>query len=398
MHRRLHRLTAALLVAAVAVTSCGGKSAAPESSSKSEPGSAGEVAAPSGTTDPDDGRAPSASASAVADTSETANTPERAETPTTPGTTAKTLPLAPLTGLPVDDPLLANRPAIVVKIDGHLQARPQWGIDEADVVIEEIVEGITRYMAVFHSVVPEVVGPIRSARTQDMLIAPMLDTPLFVWSGGNAKVTAVVRKGPVVNISATHGWRLKGVWFRTKKRKGPHNLLAHGEAVLALAPEDARAPRPLFSFRTTADDVGGSPVSGVRIQMSGTRAQWVWNADRSLWERTADGKVHVAESGNRVSAANVVVLEVKYRSSAADPNSPEAQTVGTGKALVFTAGRLIVGTWVREKGADPWTLLDETGAPIRLTPGRTWVELAKSGRSAIIDVGVDPKDVRWKAA
>lgn len=320
--------------------------------------------------------------------------------PTTARSTAEApqVPVAPLTGLPTDDTLLAYRPAMVVKIDGHLRARPQWGIEVADIVIEEIVEGITRYMAIFHSAVPETVGPVRSARTQDLLIVPALNTPLFVWSGGNTKVTAAVRKAPLVNVSATNGWGLKGVWSRTKKRRAPHNLLAQGGAVLALAPEDAQAPQQLFSYLSVKGEPAGDLTTGAKIQMSGTRVQWLWNDTSRRWERTVDGKAHVAESGDRVTAANVVVLEVRYRSSAADPNSPEAQTTGSGTVLVLSAGRVQRGTWTRASTSERWTLRAEDGTEILLTPGQTWIELAKQGRTAIVDSGVDPQDVRWKAA
>ncbi|MTB07935.1 MAG: DUF3048 domain-containing protein, partial [Actinobacteria bacterium] len=158
-----------------------------------------------------------------------------------PSTTAAPVVLEPLTGLPVRDEASLLRPALIVKVDGHSGARPQYALDQADVVIEEIVEGITRFMAVYQSSVPEVVGPVRSARTQDMLIAPMLDMPLFAWSGGNRKVTALVRKSPVVNLSASSRG-LKGVWYRTKQRKAPHNLLARGAALFAGAPETSHRP------------------------------------------------------------------------------------------------------------------------------------------------------------
>lgn len=313
-----------------------------------------------------------------------------------PPSATQVKPTAPLTGLGTNDEALARRPALIVKIDGHHGARPQYGLDQADVVIEEIVEGITRFMAVFHSSVPDVVGPVRSARTQDMLIAPMFDHPLFAWSGGNKKVTALVKKSPVVNLSATSGPRAKGMWYRTKKRKAPHNLLARGPLLLERAPQDSKAPPPIFSYRVERAAPAGREVSGVKLVLSSTRVLWMWEPKSASWLRTSDRKPHLAEGDVPVSPANVVVLEVRYVPSKADPNSPEAQTVGSGKALVFSGGHLVVGTWTRASVTDPWTLTDNTGQAILLTPGRTWVELARASRLAIVDVGVDPASVPWK--
>jgi len=85
-----------------------------------------------------------------------------------------TTPVAryPFTGLAVTDPSTQNRPALVVKIDNHAEARPQTGLNQADVVYEEEVEGITRFFTVFHSQIPGPVGPIRSARTQEIERSP----------------------------------------------------------------------------------------------------------------------------------------------------------------------------------------------------------------------------------
>lgn len=93
-------------------------------------------------------------------------------------------PVAPLTGLKVADPALVNRPALVAKIDnldrGPESALPQAGVSRADVVFEEIVEGnITRFAAVFHSKAPGRIGPIRSARTTDVILLPQLGPVLF---------------------------------------------------------------------------------------------------------------------------------------------------------------------------------------------------------------------------
>lgn len=404
MQRRVVGTIAALLSAGLLAAACGptdareasGRVVAPADTGtlpvdSTSPGSAPNTDPVSGGTD---ASTPESSAPESTDGSSTTNTsaPEITAEPTT----TQPPPVNPLTGLEQTDPLLDYRPAVVVKIDGHLRARPQFGLERADIVVEEIVEGITRFMAVFHSDLPEVVGPVRSARTQDMLIVPMLNTPIFVWSGGNRKVSAIVKKGPVVNISAfTASGR--SVFYRTKKRRGPHNLLARGPRILAVVTETSRQPQQLFAYRAAGEIPVGRDVSGVKIRMSSTRVQWLWSAEQQRWLRSSDGKVHRVESGVQVSADNVVILEVKYARSKADPRSPEAQTLGSGTAVVLTGGRLVVGTWSRETLGEPWVLRDGSGNVIALTPGQTWVELALANRTSVIELGVDPRTVAWKA-
>lgn len=128
-----------------------------------------------------------ASTSAVPDTVAPTTTVESTTTTTT------TIPpiLAPLTGLPVSTAI--TRPALVAKIDNHPKARPQWGLNQADVVYEENVEMLTRFAAVFHTNDSDPVGPIRSGRKQDIDLLEPLNSPLFAWSGGNAEVTKLVR-------------------------------------------------------------------------------------------------------------------------------------------------------------------------------------------------------------
>ena len=108
------------------------------------------------------------------------------EAPTTVPETTTTVPvpLMPLTGQPVVDEAIAVRPAIAAKIDNHPDARPQTGLNEADIVYEENVEKWTRFAVVFHSQGSDPVGPLRSGRSQDIDILTSLNRPLFLWSGG----------------------------------------------------------------------------------------------------------------------------------------------------------------------------------------------------------------------
>lgn len=290
----------------------------------------------------------------------------------------------PLTGIPVEDPALAARAALVVKIDNHPQARPQEGLNEADIVFEENVEGLTRFAAVFQSRDAVPVGPIRSGRTQDVDMLGSLNAPLFAWSGGNPTVTQAIRDSDLYDIGAlTKG--VKG-YYRDKRGRRvdtEHTLFASTVTLRENAPADRPTPPQQFEYRTDATPVQGAEAAGVNLSMDGVRVGWTWAPVIGGYLRTQDGRSHET-TGGQVAASNVVVLEVEYRPSRAQANSPEAQTVGSGRVFVYTGGHLIEGTWSRASRTATYALTDAAGQPILLTPGRTWVELARSGSIATV--------------
>lgn len=327
--------------------------------------------------------APSTAADTTAAVADT--TTESAEsTSTTEPATSTTVadgPVYPLTGLPVDDPAAAARPALVVKIDNNGSARPQSGLNEADIVFEEIVEVQTRFAAVFHSHVADPVGPIRSGRTQDIDLLGSLDKPLFTWSGGNKNVTAAIDSSDLVSLSAQKSAVFSGGGFyRDGQRRAPHNLMAQTSKLWTLAPEGAAAPPQQFHYASAADEPQGEPTAGVTGEMFGLSIIWLFDATAGNYVRTSAGEPHLdALTGAPFTTENVVVMEVEYRPSPADARSPEAQTIGTGNVLVFTGGRLIRGTWSRADRLSPIELADADANPLLLTPGRTVVELARTG-------------------
>lgn len=301
-------------------------------------------------------------------------------------------PVMPLTGLPVVDAVTAQRPALVVKIDNGPPARPQSGLNQADIVYEENVEQITRFAAVYHSELPNPVGPVRSGRTQDIELLGSLNRPLFAWSGGNSAVTAAVRRSDLRDIGALSEYG-PGGYFRSSSRRAPHNLYASAPDLMGLAPEDAGAPPAQFVYRTVADLPSGDPVASLRLSMDGVRVEWTWDATTSRFQRSQGGSPHVGADAERIDAHNIVVLYVAYRTSAADSRSPEAVTLGTGSGWVFSDGRWITVMWSRADRLEPITLTDESGRPVALTPGRTWVELVRNGKGAVVEAGVDPASV-----
>lgn len=310
-------------------------------------------------------------------------------------TEAPVVPTFPLTGLPVDDPAVAGRPAIIAKIDNAPGARPQTGLVRADLVYEENVESWTRFAAIFHSQGSDPVGPLRSGRTQDISLGTSLDHPLLVWSGGNAKVTSAINKSELVNMSVSAAGP-NGGYYRSSDKRAPHNLFTRLSDIWALDAGRGGRPRAQFEFRSAETEVGGTESAGVKLRMDGSmRASWEWNPTAGEYERNHESKPHVEADGTRVTTNNVVVIFCEYRRSEADPRSPEAQTVGEGIAWVFTAGRYVEATWSRPDIRSPWKLVDAQGRPIGLTPGRVWVELVRDEQAVAVPSGSTVADTEW---
>jgi len=319
-----------------------------------------------------------------------------AETQTTiPETTTTTIPVvrAPLTGAAAVDETVLERPAMVVKIDNHPQARPQWGLNQADIVFEENVEMLTRFAAVFHSQGSDPVGPIRSGRMQDIDLLGSLNHPLFVWSGGNAQVTTAIRKSWLVDLSHSVANEAGG-YRRESSRNAPHNLLAETTKLWSLAPVDAKAPLPQFEYRadTEAVTTNSKPTGAVKISMDGVKVMWEWNPDLLIFARSQDDKPHVDMQDVRINAQNVVVMSVVYLKSG---SSPVAKSIGSGEVWIYTAGVLVQGTWERTNPENPFIFKDIKGEVIKLTPGRTWVEVIRQKSAANLAPGVDPMSVKY---
>jgi len=272
---------------------------------------------------------------------------------------------------------VAGRPALVVKIDNNAAARPQNGLNAADLVFEEIVEAGTRFAAVFQSQGADPVGPIRSGRTQDIDLLGSLNKPLFAWSGGNRNVSNAISASDLVDVGAPINSAYRAGGYYRSERAAPHDLYAQTSGLWTLVPLYAGPPPQQYTYRAADDPIAGEPSSGVDVDMDGFAIGWTYDASRGLYLRTHGGAPHNDATSGQISTNNVIILGVQYLPSPADARSPEAQTIGYGEALVFSGGKVVKGTWDRSERLMSFQLKDVDGNVIALTPGRTWIELAR---------------------
>jgi hypothetical protein len=314
------------------------------------------------------------------------STPTPTPTPTPPPPPPP--PVWPLTGQPATGPV--DRPALVVKIENSVDARPQTGLGAADLVWEQLVEGgITRYVAVYQSQVPAEIGPVRSVRPMDPAIAGPLHG-VFAFSGGQQTYIDAIAAAGLQVVSNDAG---AGGFYRVGSRVAPHNVYASPQQLLAQADAAHQAAPPAqFAFPAAGQQptalTAGTPTTGIQIAMSTSdHPQWTYDPAGGIWLRGEEGAPAVQADGTQLRATNVVVLRVDVvTTGAVDPagtHVPETQLVGSGQALVATGGRTVAATWSKTSIADPVHLTGADGAAVTLAPGSTWIELVPNGTGAV---------------
>lgn len=286
----------------------------------------------------------------------------------------------PLTGLPIGKN--TSGPALCIKIENSVSARPQLGIDSADIVYEEVVEGgITRFMAVFQSTMPAQVEPVRSIRPMD----PPMATPLgcaLVFSGGQAPFVSAAKRTGLTLIYQDHG---DAGFSRDRKRSAPHNVIGDTKTFLAAAAKAKLvAPPPAFLYPgvglTSSAVQAGKLTSRIDLKMSnGEQPSWKWDTKTSKWLRSEGSKKATVVGGAQIAAVNVVMLSVQvkntsYKDPAGNP-VPETQLVGQGTGLLASGGWTMPIKWSKASSDKQIVLTDNAGNPVTLTPGNTWVEL-----------------------
>jgi hypothetical protein len=292
--------------------------------------------------------------------------------------------VCPLTDLPAPGGKVPQRPALLVKIGNEPEgARPQSGLNEADIVFDTPAEGfVMRYVAVYQCNNAASIGPIRSVRWVDYhMIARLFVQPILAFAGGINPNVDAVESTPWLFAADLLTDQAAAAGTRITSRVPPDNLYTSTAALYSIYKGHKQPPPQIFDYSTAAPS-GMSPISTLQIHFSyDTTVLWKWQATSNNFLHTWSGVTDVDQDSNTpVTTTNIVVMVAPYvlgpySESTGGTGDIESILKGTGSGYVIRNGQEIPVTWHRQTFIGKITFTDKAGNEIDLAPGRTWVEI-----------------------
>jgi len=264
---------------------------------------------------------------------------------------------------------------LAVKIDNIAYARPQTGLTHADIVYVLPVEGgLSRFLAIFSADYPPVIGPVRSAREDDLELLRQFGRPGFAYSGATATLLPYIhRTARIVDLYSG----ITGGYYRDTSRIAPYNLYARTRQLLRQAPLASRAHD--IGFRFGPPPPGGKPARSASVSYPAASFRFSWSAAKDRWLVSMDGARAVTTDGGRLSPATVVIQYTTVRTSRFleyGKPPPYAESTGSGTALVLRDGKAWTAHWSRPKLRGGTTFTTMSGQRMTFAPGQVWIVLA----------------------
>ena len=274
----------------------------------------------------------------------------------------------------------SNGLVLAVKIDDTNAAHPQIGLEDADVVyIEQVEGGVTRLAAIFSSVIPERIGPIRSARISDIDILAQYGRVAFAYSGAQKKLLPVIDAANLQNLGAQA--QPPSIYTTDPNRVPPFAMVLRADLLMAKVVEKnyqiTTANNVGWSFGDAPQ--GGKPTESVIMHWPAARYSAAWSESQSRWLLSHNSESDVSESGIVLGPTTLVIQMVsitdsEYRDKVGGI-TPFSQTVGNGRGFILRDGKTFNALWSRasEGAGTTWTSSD--GKEIKFAPGQIWVAL-----------------------
>lgn len=277
--------------------------------------------------------------------------------------------LSPFTG----EPVKSLGPVLAVKIDNLGVARPQTGLARADIVyVLQVEGGLSRFLAVYSSHDPPVIGPVRSAREDDLQLLRQFGRPAFAYSGAHPQLLPIVERARIVDLYSGRA----GGYYRDSSRYAPHNLYARASQLLA----EMRGASPAhdIGFRFGPAPAGGTPTTVKSVSYPAASYNFRWSASAGRWLVWMDGSRAMTTDGGQLGAPTVVIQYTKVgvaRFLEWGGPAPYSHSTGAGRAVVLRDGKAWTAHWSRPHGSDGTTYTTDSGQRMTFARGQVWVLL-----------------------
>ncbi len=274
-----------------------------------------------------------------------------------------------------------NNQILVVKVDDTKYAHPQIGIEDADIVyVEQVEGGLTRLASVYTSKLPPLIGPVRSARISDIELLAQFGRVGFAYSGAQFKMRPVIAAANLQNISAERN--PPSIYTTDLSRPGPFNMILKPDLLLQRANAN---PKIRIDTATVAPFVFGEPSKGetltasAKVKWPNARYELRWDVVNSKWLIYFNDQPNVAASGEQLYADTAIIQVVSIIPSIYGDKfgeiTPFSKTTGVGKAVMLRDGFSYQLNWQRDLETDLTTWRTADGEIANFKPGRTWIFL-----------------------
>jgi hypothetical protein len=307
-----------------------------------------------------------------------------------PSPTPHPTPSGPLLDPFTGEPVKSLGPVLAVKIDNIVYARPQTGLQSADIVYVIPVEGgLTRFMAVYSSHIPPVVGPVRSARQSDLDILRQFGRPAFAWSGATPHLVPFIERASIVDLYALQ----VGGYYRSQSRIAPYNLYANTKQLLAEAHGASKAKDIGFRFGPVpadAEQAGGKAAASYSVKYPAASYTFRWSAKDKRWLTWIDGAPAMATEGGQLGGSTVIIQYTQISTSRFEEyggRPPYAKSTGSGRAVILLDGKEYTVHWSRPTLTGGTTYTLPNGKRMLFAPGQVWVVLAPDSQASYVNAG-----------
>jgi hypothetical protein len=269
---------------------------------------------------------------------------------------------------------------LAVKIDDTNAAHPQIGLEDAEIVyIEQVEGGLTRLAAIFSTVIPQRVGPVRSARISDIDILSQFGRVAFAYSGAQRKLLPVIAAANLQDLGAQR--QSPTIYTTDPNRNQPYAMVLRADLLMQkISDNDLQvdfAKNVGFVFGELQE--GGVPTQKVEVTWPAATYSAEWSDTESRWLLSHNNNLNLAESGFVLGPTTFVIQMVKISPSEYGDKfggvTPLSETIGTGKAYVLRNGERFVTTWSRPTANSGTTYSFSDGTVMNFDPGQVWVAL-----------------------